>query len=159
MTASWRERMGHDRTQDGARAYRDKHRRTFLRRIADRREQALLHRTLDRLGAFESVLDCPCGTAASTSSSACGFFTTSRTPPIACASSGTSAASPARVSCSRSPTRIPGAARARSRRTPLSRAQLAGEAAAAGLELDETVLSVNGLFSRFSFALLRIRQN
>ncbi|MHC4937756.1 MAG: class I SAM-dependent methyltransferase [Planctomycetota bacterium] len=206
MTTSWRERMGHYRTEDGARAYREKHRRTFLRRIADRREQTLLHRMLDRIGAFDSVLDCPCGAGrflpglAARARDLCGI---DQSPALAAMARETAAAVavgdagalPLRsgcvdvVICMRLLHHFPESAdrlrmfrelgrvarkgvvisfadadtwrgaRSRSRRIPLARAQLAEEAAATGLELDPNVLSVNGLFSRFSFALLRIRQN
>jgi len=47
--------------------------------------------------------------------------------------------------------------RTSSRRRPISRDQLVGEAESAGLVLEPPIRSVGGLFSTFSFALFRVR--
>jgi len=60
-TPAWKERMGRYRSTEGAVSYREKHRRSLVRRLADGREKALLEDALLRLGAVDSVLDCPCG--------------------------------------------------------------------------------------------------
>ncbi len=46
---------------EGAAAYREKHRRSFLRRLASRRELSLFDRALAQAAAYGKVLDCPCG--------------------------------------------------------------------------------------------------
>jgi ubiquinone/menaquinone biosynthesis C-methylase UbiE len=48
-------------TAEGAAAYREKHRRSFLRRLASRRELSLFDRALAQAAAYGKVLDCPCG--------------------------------------------------------------------------------------------------
>lgn len=208
MSEAWRERMGHYRTPGGAEAYRNKHRGTLLRRIADGREKALLRRTLARLGPLDSILDCPCGAGRflpGLAEHAASLWAVDQSRPLvalarqapaearfAVGDAGALPLADASVDalvCMRLLHHFPETedrvriltesrrvvhkgivlsfadadtwrgARDRSRRKPLSRAQLGEEAARAGLELDPTVLSVNGLFSRFSFALLRVRQS
>jgi len=46
---------------EGAAAYAEKHRRSFLRRLANRRELSLFDRALAQAAAYGKVLDCPCG--------------------------------------------------------------------------------------------------
>jgi ubiquinone/menaquinone biosynthesis C-methylase UbiE len=48
-------------TAEGAAAYREKHERSLLRRIASRRERSLFDRALAQAAAYGKVLDCPCG--------------------------------------------------------------------------------------------------
>jgi ubiquinone/menaquinone biosynthesis C-methylase UbiE len=48
-------------TVEGAAHYREKHRRSFLRRLASRRELSLFDRALAQAAAYGKVLDCPCG--------------------------------------------------------------------------------------------------
>lgn len=49
------------RSSEGAAAYRRKYGRSWLRRLSNRRELALVGRALERAGASGRVLDCPCG--------------------------------------------------------------------------------------------------
>jgi SAM-dependent methyltransferase len=48
-------------TVDGAAHYREKHRKTLVRRLANRRETSLFHRALAQAAAYGKILDCPCG--------------------------------------------------------------------------------------------------
>lgn len=48
-------------TAEGAAHYREKHRRSFLRRLANRREMSLFYRALAQASASGRFLDCPCG--------------------------------------------------------------------------------------------------
>lgn len=48
-------------TAGGAAEYREKHRRSLLRRLASRREVSLFHRALGQAAAYGRILDCPCG--------------------------------------------------------------------------------------------------
>jgi ubiquinone/menaquinone biosynthesis C-methylase UbiE len=45
----------------GAAAYREKYRRSWVRRISHRREMGVVRNALERAGATGEVLDCPCG--------------------------------------------------------------------------------------------------
>ena len=196
------------RTAAGAQAYRGKHGRTLLRRIASRRETALLHRMLQRLAPLTSIVDCPCGAgrflpclarhadviygvdlsrellqwARSVDSPA--RFVTGNAAQLPFPDRSVDAVvccrllhhillpddririlSEARrvarrgvvVSFADADTRK--GRRTRSRRRPISRAELRREAAAAGLSFDPTVLSLSGFFSSFSYALLRVSEN
>jgi len=48
-------------TAGGAAQYREKHRRSLLRRLASRREVSLFDRALGQAAAYGKILDCPCG--------------------------------------------------------------------------------------------------
>jgi SAM-dependent methyltransferase len=48
-------------TPGGAAAYRDKYRRSLLRRLSSRRELALVDRALAQAAAYGRILDIPCG--------------------------------------------------------------------------------------------------
>lgn len=48
-------------TAEGAARYREKHRRSLVRRLANRRELSLVDRALRQAAAYGRVLDCPCG--------------------------------------------------------------------------------------------------
>ena len=48
-------------SKDGALAYRHKYERTLSRRLSNRRELAIVDRTLLEAGVHGRVLDCPCG--------------------------------------------------------------------------------------------------
>lgn len=48
-------------TTAGAAAYRDKYRRSFLRRLGGRRELSIVYRALAQASASGRFLDCPCG--------------------------------------------------------------------------------------------------
>ena len=54
-------RLARYMSKEGAEQYRRKYDRSFLRRLSCRREQALVGRALDDLGADGEVLDVPCG--------------------------------------------------------------------------------------------------
>ncbi len=45
----------------GASAYRRKYERSWMRRLSNRRELAIVDRALERAGATGRILDCPCG--------------------------------------------------------------------------------------------------
>jgi len=45
----------------GAAAYRRKYERSWIRRLSNRRELAIVDRALERAGAHGRLLDCPCG--------------------------------------------------------------------------------------------------
>jgi ubiquinone/menaquinone biosynthesis C-methylase UbiE len=49
-------------TTEGAARYREKHRKSLLRRLASRREVSLFDRALAQAAAYGRILDCPCGT-------------------------------------------------------------------------------------------------
>jgi len=49
-------------TAEGAAHYREKHRRSFVRRLASRRELKLVNRALVQAAAYGKILDSPCGT-------------------------------------------------------------------------------------------------
>jgi len=200
--------MGHYRTEEGAAAYQGKHRRTFLRRLADGREKALLERLLRRLGPLRSVLDCPCGAGRflpGLASHGADLLAVDQSLPLlllarqehrgARLAVGDAGALPfadrsvdavvcmrllhhfgdeedrVRILAEAARVAVKGVVvsfadadtwkgrRTASRRRPIARARLRDEAARAGLALDPGVLTVNGLFSAFSFALLRIRQS
>ncbi len=48
-------------SSSGAAAYRRKYERSWIRRLSNRRELAIVDRALDRAAAAGRVLDCPCG--------------------------------------------------------------------------------------------------
>ncbi len=58
---SLRSRMTAYRSPAVADAYREKHRRSWTRRLGDWRERTLICRMLRRLPRLDSVLDCACG--------------------------------------------------------------------------------------------------
>jgi len=192
-------------TRDGAVAYRRKHEESWIRRVASRRERALLRRMLARVEPIESILDCPCGAGRflpDVAACAGRFLAFDRSPEMARVArggtgSGQYATSDAvaipladnavdvvinmrllhHIQGSEDRTRILAEAarvarkavivsfadadtwkgrHTKSRRRPISRDALAGEATAAGLLLEAPMQSVAGLFSAFSFALFRV---
>jgi ubiquinone/menaquinone biosynthesis C-methylase UbiE len=48
-------------SSSGAAAYRQKYERSWVRRLSNRRELAMVGRALERAGTAGRVLDCPCG--------------------------------------------------------------------------------------------------
>ena len=194
--------MARYRSPEGAAAYREKHRRSLIRRVADRRERKLLCRMLRRLARVDSILDCPCGTGRflpSVARYASSVWAIDQSEPMVRLAShasgfavGDAGALPlasrsvdvvvccrllhhfpapeARVRILAEAARVARRAvivsfadadtwkgrRTKSRRRPISRAQLRHEAASAGLELEPPILAVCGFFSCFAFAFLRV---